>query len=211
MKKITLLLLAMITTSLVGAQEQGRSLGYWDKEHRQSVNISLGSLPDIWAWDYDDFLDDNYKGLNYDDDSVIYKKSRVQSPSINVGYTYRFNRCGEVEAVVGYAYSKTHIHDLYTRKRVITESENAAMAMVVLRGMWLNTRHWSIYSSFGAGFYSSSIKNEDCIKGNDSHEFVSTGQINPLGVRYTHGRIYGLFELGYGALGVSRFGIGYKF
>ncbi len=204
MKKIAILLLltlAGVTTALAKSSKSSR--GYWDRENRHSLSLSIGVTPLVLGYTTQiDFTpaSDPY----YGDDGWL-------SPSFNLAYSYRINKTFEVEAIVSYITYVTKYFDSTSDEHAFTARDNVFLLTPMLRVNWLNYTHLSLYSSAGVGVGSSKSSNAYGTPGDTRVNPCGISiQATPIGCSYTAKRIFGFCEVGIGSVGFVRAGVGYK-
>ncbi len=177
-----------------------------------SLSLSLGSEPSLDNYFTSHGLTSDLEGLMYYDDSqMTYRTRMVSTPTFNLGFGYRWNSLISLEIIASYASESSDYYDLYNDAYRFTCEDRVMMITPTLKAHWLNRGNWSLYSSFGIGLAYASHSNLYGIEGNDTITAGSSLQFNLVGATYSLDRLFAFGELGVGTIGITRFGIGYKF
>ncbi len=161
-------------------------------DNPESISFSIGTFPVISVSDSD-------RNYSYDNDSWL--------PSFSLGYNYQFQRWFSFGAIISYTNYK-NIDSAISATR--TEHHLSIMPIASFHWFTSPTDVFSLYSSVGAGISNVFYSNSGRIVSGDNNRCAFCGQINFLGFRAGN-RFFGFGELGYGTLGIMRFGLGYKF
>lgn len=194
MRKLLLLALILITVSSVHAQKK------WKNDTRHDLRFGVGAYPsfvvtfsDIFGYDsyYESIPSDTYRGAKY----II--------GSYSMSYTYRLTRMLELGGSISYAQEYCTIYDIITDDRVGKMKSNHLSFLPVLRLLCIQTKSFKLYAEASLGF---EIRTKDIDKSRSNVSY----QITPIGVAFGK-KVFGFAEMGYGAQGIFRGGVGYRF
>ncbi|MFR9504134.1 MAG: hypothetical protein SNH73_06775 [Rikenellaceae bacterium] len=131
----------------------------------------------------------------------------LQTPSVNLGFTYKLNKRITLGAIATYAQSdfvKTTIYD-----NSIVNSDRCGYMSIAprIRFDWLNCKNVTLYSSFALGVGLASER--DLINGGLS--LSTTGYVEATYIGIKVGRaLFGFADLSSSSTGAMRIGIGYN-
>ncbi len=212
-RTLVIVMVLLMSTTITSASD-GKWKGIWSDESPHSISISVGSLPTLpgyygsQAWGYTEMVDYSPEVSDYD-----YYKSKVSSsPVLSLSYFYRPAKWFSVGCSVGYGYELTQYNGYYDDQHAFSSCNNVILFTPMVRLHWLNTKHIEIYSGLGILSYGVSITNNANMRPGD-REIVEglAMQFTPIGLSAKFNRTYIFSEVGVGALGAFRFGVGYKF
>ncbi len=195
MKKIATLFLLL--TSIFSASAQHNES--W--EDRTPYEVTIGTNLGTRYFAYDEYL---YGSEN----NNLITTNTLQTPSVNLGFTYKLNKRITLGAISTYAqsnYAKTSIYD----NSVVKDDRCSYLSLAPrIRFDWLNRKNITLYSSFalGIGF----CTQKDRISGDKAISTTGYVETTYLGIKV--GRtLFGFADLSSSSTGAMRIGIGYNF
>lgn len=134
--------------------------------------------------------------------------------SLNVSYTYRFERWLEVGVGLTYNGSYNDVYLYRNQNSYLVGNQNITDVSVIpmVRFSWYRSKYVRLYSLIGAGitFSSYTYQNDKIVDRDFNYGFA--GQLTPFGISVGGSKLFGYAELaGVGSMGVASFGIGYRF
>ncbi len=189
-------LLLLLCATLEASAQQSEA---W--EERSPYEVTLGTNIGTKNFDYNE-----YSWGSENDNLVI--TNTLQTPSINLGFTYKLSQRISIGAIATYAqsdFAKTATYD-----NSIIKHDRCSYSSLAprVRFDWLNGKNITLYSSFALGL--GLITEHDRINGGSSISTTGYVEATYLGVKV--GRtLFGFADLSSSSTGAMRIGIGYNF
>ncbi len=197
MKRLTttiLLTLLLGTTFAVSAQQSGS----WEDRSPYEITIGTNLSTRYFAYDEYSFGSDN---------SNLITTNTLQTPSINLGFTYKLSRRITLGGIVTYAQSNYVKSATYDNAIVNDDRLSYVGIAPRIRFDWLNRKNVTLYSSFalGVGF----ISERDRTSGNLSHSTTGYAEATYIGIKVGRA-LFGFADLSSSSTGAMRIGVGYN-
>lgn len=147
-----------------------------------------------------------------------YTTGVIATPTISIGYKYRFAKWFWLGGTVSYTGFFETIYDRVSDIKYSSENSHLLVVMPEVRFSWLNTKYVTLYSGIGIGvgfLFDNIYYTEDYghIKAGYSSEHVRlapTGQLTFVGIHVGR-KWYGFTEIGIGSKGIIQAGFGCNF
>lgn len=209
MKKLLLALISgllLLFTIPISLSAQNES----DPLPRQEASFSLGYFNySDWDTSDDDYSDFDYGSpLDNYNSWKTFRGNRKHSPSISLSYHYDLNSHWAAGAYMGYAGCYQNMHNNAGGSPLSKYRDHYLFILPTMRLYYMYRPAVRLYGEMGFGAYIRWKKDF----GEDSYSchMDACGQITVFGISVGK-KVFGFGELGYGILGVCRFGIGYRF
>lgn len=191
---ITLLTLLIGATFSVSAQQSES----W--EDRSPYEITIGTNLSTRNFIYDEYSFGN-------ENNNLITTNTLQTPSINLGFTYKLSKRITLGAIATYAQSNYVKSATYDNAIVSDDRLSYVGIAPRIRFDWLNRKNVTLYSSLalGVGFTSE----RDRISGNSLSRATGYTEATYIGIKVGRA-LFGFADLSSSSTGAMRIGIGYN-
>ncbi len=189
-------LLMMLAAVFSASAQQSKS---W--EDRSPYEVTIGTNIGTKYFTYNEY------SMGSENDNLLITNT-LQTPSVNLGVTYKLSKRITFGAIATYAqsdYVKTATYD-----NSVVKSDRCSYISLAprVRFDWINGRNVTLYSSFALGV--GLLSERDRINGDLSRSATGYVEATYLGVKV--GRtLFGFADLSSSSTGAMRIGIGYNF
>lgn len=189
----------MLVTA-VAAHGQDNLLG------KHEVRVGYGGFPYLDGYEYFTLYSNDYVGVDVNSLDFLYGRrsgSEYCTGVFSLEYSYHFRKWFTLCAYIGVNGMWSYSYDPYTQAETDRRSGFSLNIMPVARFHWANTQYVRMYSSVGAGLYTSVY--------DAGPRFYPAFQIVPVGISvgrkviFYAEAVYGTASLG------GNLGIGYRF